>query len=101
MFSKYFTKTVSDENGGKQTVSNTAFHLIPSLALFKLAEALYEGSLKYDRGNWRKISVEVHLGRCVQHIYGFLAGDRTEDHLAHALCRLAFAVALHYEREGD
>ena len=96
----YFSDNiVGDNTTGKQTQVRTAFHLIPSIALFKLAEILYEGSLKYDKDNWKKIDVDVHLSRCIQHIYAFLAKDKTEDHLAHALCRLVFAAALHYEAE--
>jgi hypothetical protein len=95
---QYFSDDIIENSeGGKQTAIKTAFHLIPSIALFKIAETLYEGSLKYETDNWKKIPIDIHLGRCVQHIYAYLANDKTEDHLSHALCRLMFATAIHYE----
>lgn len=99
MIEKYFSdEVVVNADGGKQTAIKTAFHLIPSVALFKLAEVLHEGSLKYEKDNWRKIPIDIHLGRCIQHIYAHLIGDTTEDHLSHALCRLCFAVAMYYDQ---
>jgi Domain of unknown function (DUF5664) len=94
----YFTdEVVENADGGKQTAIKTAFHLIPSIVLFKIAETLHQGSLKYETDNWKLIPIDIHLGRSVQHIYAFLGGDTTEDHLSHALCRLIFAAAMHYE----
>lgn len=100
MIEQYFSdEVVANTEGGKQTAIKTAFHLIPSIVLFKIAEVLYQGSLKYETDNWRKIPIDIHLGRSIQHIYAYLAKDKTEDHLSHALCRLMFAAAMHYDSE--
>ena len=97
---QYFTdEVIENAEGGKQTAIKTAFHLIPSIVLFKVAETLYQGSLKYETDNWKRIPIDIHLGRCVQHIYAYLGNDTTEDHLSHALCRLCFAAAMHYEKD--
>ena len=101
ILSRFFSEdVVTNTEGGKQTKVKTAFHLIPSIALFAVAEVLYEGSLKYETDNWKKISIEIHLGRCLQHIHAYLAGDTTENHLPHALCRLLFAAAMKLESDN-
>lgn len=100
MIEQYFTKDIEQNNeGGCQTKSKTAFHLIPAIALFNVAEVMYEGNEKYGADNWQKISIPVHIGRATQHLYAYLAGDRTEDHLSHAICRLLFAAELHYKSQ--
>jgi hypothetical protein len=90
-----------NEEGGKQSDIPYAFHLIDSKALFRLAKVYAEGAKKYERDNWRKISVEEHLNHAISHIYAYLAGDRQENHLEHAQCRINMAVAIMIENEGD
>ncbi len=45
----------------------------------------------YLPGSWRKESALWHLGKAIHHIGRFIGGYTDEDHLAHALCRLAMA----------
>lgn len=55
----------------------------------RLSEAYGEGSLKYNDNNWMKGFPEsVMLSHCIEHIRKHCAGDRTEDHLAHACWNL-------------
>jgi hypothetical protein len=102
MIEQYFSfDTEINDQGGVQSESKTAFHLIPAITLFKVAEIMHVGTTKYGEDNWRKIPIRVHLGRAIQHIYAYLLNDRTEDHLSHALCRLFFAAELHYGSKPD
>lgn len=95
MLDGYFSEEITtNDRGGSQSRTRAAFHLIPSIVLFKLGETLNMGEKKYGRNNWQKISVEDHLNHAIQHIYGFLGGDSTEDHLTHALARLCFSLAM-------
>ncbi len=86
---------VVNENGGKQSGTPYGFHLLPPSALFDAAKVARYGADKYgetftDR-NYTKISTVEHLNHASQHIYAFLAGDKQDDHLGHAIVRLMFA----------
>lgn len=63
--------------------------------LREMAEVLTAGSVNYDPHllieNWRLGDLEFFHDRAnhlLEHIYKWLAGDRTEKHLAHAACNL-------------
>ena len=91
----YFTQeTIENELGAKEAGTIARFDLIPPEAMFKIAEILHEGAQKYGEENWRGLNYRTNLNHALQHIYGHLAGDKTEDHLAHAACRILFALAL-------
>lgn len=45
----------------------------------------------YLPGSWRQESYEHHLGKAIHHAGRAIEGCADEDHLAHALCRLAMA----------
>lgn len=85
--------TVVNERGGKQSQTNYRFDLIDAPAMFKLAEVLAYGATKYEPNNWRKIDPQDHLNHALQHLFAFQAGDRSDDHLGHALCRVMMLVA--------
>jgi len=51
-----------------------------------------EGAEKYGERNWEKgMPVKFLLNHALAHIYEFLAGDRSEDHLGHAAANLLMA----------
>lgn len=72
----------------------------PWEAIAVIAKVLEENSEKYGPADWRKIYIHEHLEHANAHldevttIGNNYAKWHTEDHLAHALCRLAMAVAL-------
>lgn len=95
----YFTEeTVTNQKGGSQSKCRTRFDLLPPSALFKVAEVLAEGAAKYGDKNWELIPVDDHLNHALNHLFGYLGNDKTEDHLSHALCRLLFACDLYYRQ---
>ena len=68
----------SDANGER-------WDLITPIGLRRLAETCAEGAAKYGDYNWQKgIPASVMINHAIRHIYLYLAGDRGEDHLAHA-----------------
>lgn len=83
-----------NEHGGKQSYIPVRFDLIDGKAMFEMAKVLDYGARKYGEGNWRAIDIPEHLNHALAHIFAWLAGDRTDDHLSHALCRTTFAVAV-------
>lgn len=61
------------------------FDLITPIGLRRLAETCAEGAAKYGDHNWQKgIPASEMLNHAIRHLYLWLGGDATEDHLAHA-----------------
>lgn len=80
------------ENGAKQSHTDLRFDLIPPEELATIAKILGQGAVKYGDYNWHGITTESNLNHAIQHIYAWLSGDRTDDHLGHAATRLMFAM---------
>lgn len=81
----------TNEQGGSQSHVPVRFDLIDGRAMFAMASVLHEGAEKYGPNNWRKIPIEDHLNHLIMHAYAYLAGDRTDEHLSHIMCRAMFA----------
>lgn len=87
--------TVVNGNGGRQSAVLYRFDLLDPKAMFEMTRVLDEGFKKYGAGeNWRKISIADHLNHMLIHAYAFLAGDTSDDHLSHIMCRAMFAQAV-------
>lgn len=82
---------VLNEQGAGQSHLPYRFDLIDGPALFKMAEVLDQGAVKYGENNWHGIEIEDHLNHLIAHAYAYLAGDRQDDHLSHIMCRSMFA----------
>ena len=64
---------------------NERWDLITPIGLRRLAQTCAEGARKYGEYNWTKgIPASVMINHAIRHLYLYLAGDRSEDHLAHA-----------------
>ena len=50
------------------------------------------GEALYGKGTWEKIPKDEHLAHATAHLTKYEEGDTTEDHLAHAACRLMGAL---------
>lgn len=92
-----------NEMGGAQSSMPYRFDLLDAKSMFELAGVLYYGAnvRGYPEQNWRAISVESNLNHVLSHIFAFLAGDIQDDHLAHALCRMMFAVGVQLQGGPD
>lgn len=86
--------TTTNEQGGKQSDLPYRFDLIPMLAFIAEAGVLYVGAKTYGVGNWKSIPIEDHLNHAMAHIAAYLSGDKQDDHLTHASCRIHFANEL-------
>jgi 5'(3')-deoxyribonucleotidase len=87
--------TVVNESGGRQSAINYRFDLIDPLTLFNMAEILHNGAEKYGAWNWRNISLDENLNHALSHIFAFMAGDKQDNHLGNAFCRLMFALSVY------
>ena len=74
--------------------------LLPPRALLEVARVLKAGSERYGVDAWRRIPAPEHLNHALTHLLALLAGDTTEPHLAHAACRLLFALDLGAAQPG-
>ena len=100
-------RVVSTKQGGLQSHTPYAFHAFPPLATARCAKVLAEGLEKYSLNNWINIPNPLHhVGKGIGHCFAFLAGDLQEsadpsEHLAHAICRLLFALDLIERKKQD
>lgn len=88
------TPTTVNESGGKQSNIPYRFDLIDPHAMAAMAKVLKDGAEKYGANNWRLIDVNSHLNHLLMHTFAYLAGDDSDDHLSHILCRATFAVGV-------
>ena len=97
------TSIVIDTDGSKNSPTEYRFDLIPPLALFSIAENLMKGAAKYGEHNWEKAGaegIEKNINKATIHLYAFLSGDRSDDHLCHAATRLMFALKFFIDEEA-
>lgn len=95
--------TITNEQGGSQSATPYAFHFLPPHAVFATAEVAKYGAEKYketlQERNYKKIPVEEHINHAIQHLYAYLAGDSSDDHLSHAILRAMFAYEVDHEQD--
>lgn len=85
-------RTVTNNQGGKQSFVSARFDCIPPVVLRLLAQCLGFGARKYGDGNWKNIPLHDHLNHAMNHINEWNRGDRSEPHLVNAMARLTFAL---------
>lgn len=85
--------TVINDKGAKQSAIPYKFTDFEAKHVLRVAAVSARGFSKYGSRNYLGISAQDHLDHALTHINAFLAGDPQEDHLAHAICRLYFAMA--------
>lgn len=89
------TEIIVNEHGGKQSKIPYNFIGMDAKAMFAMAKVLQEGKEKYGNDeNWRKIPVDEHLNHLITHAYAHKAGDTSDEHMSHIMCRALFACAV-------
>lgn len=86
-------KTFSTGAVRSNDADETRYDLISPIAMDVIARTCAEGAAKYDDFNWEK-GMPAHdaLNHALRHIYKFLGGDRSEDHLGHAMWNVGAAI---------
>lgn len=88
----YGTGAVRDVGTGKGR-----YDLIPPYPLKRLAQHYEAGAEKYSERNWEHgIPTSRCFSSAIRHLYRWLAGERSEDHLSAAVWNI-FAI-IHYEQ---
>lgn len=82
---------IVNSKGGKQHKVEGRFDLIPSKPLERVAIVLEQGAEKYGENNWHRIDSVDHINHAIAHLFKYLSGDRSEDHLTNTICRALFA----------
>lgn len=106
-----------NEHGGRQSKLYCEYRLLDASAMHALTCVLHRGK-KYGIDNWRLIPTHEHLNHAMNHIMAHVdyarlrnvaesrknivshAAHSLEDDLAHAFCRLMFALAKEIEEYG-
>lgn len=75
------------------------YDLMSPYALKRLALTYAEGAKKYGDGNWlRGIPIDNLINHALHHIFAFMRGDQSEDHLAHAAWNIL--AIIHFQETG-
>lgn len=88
------TGAVRDTQDGKPR-----YDLLSPYTLTRWAQHMANGAKKYGEGNWEK---GIPASRCIastlRHIFSWVMGDRSEDHLSAILFNVA--AIIHWEETG-
>ena len=84
--------------GAKRSDLSERYDLIPAEGLRRAALAMAHGAERFGEKNWTKgMPIGEVLNHALAHIYNYLDGDSSEDHLGHAVANLC--MACHFDRE--
>jgi hypothetical protein len=77
------------DSGATASELEVDWSLLDWPTLRRMAKVMAQGAAVHGRDNWKQgVPRDVLVNHLIEHVHQALAGDTSEDHLAHALCRL-------------
>ena len=85
---------ITNDDGGRHSAIPFRFDLLPPIGVLEVARIMHAGNESHGKDRWRAVPLAEQINHALMHLYAYLAGDRTEDHLGHAACRTLMAKEL-------
>jgi hypothetical protein len=80
---------------------NPIYHKLAQIAYDTVLQTMQEGEQTHPPDEWQEVDIIDHICHASHHENDYIAGDTSEEHIAHALTRCAMIKYLEAEQAGE